>query len=119
VVVGPPGAPISIHGRMSVKAEAGHHLAPRQLSSGRNVFEELSDGFTLIALDADESSLGALQAAASDRKVPLKVVRDTFAAGREAYQSRLVLVRPDQYVVWAADSAPPDARALMELVAGQ
>jgi 4-hydroxyisophthalate hydroxylase len=44
----------SIHGRMSFKAEAGHHLAPRDLSSGRNVFEELGDDFTLLAFGAEE-----------------------------------------------------------------
>jgi hypothetical protein len=109
----------SIHGRLSFKAEAGHHLAPRQLSTGRNVYQELSDGFTLLALDADAASVAALESAAAGRHVPLRVVRDTFAGGRERYESRLVLVRPDQYVVWAADSAPPDAAALLARVSGQ
>src|SRR5205085_3840514 len=79
VVVGPAGGACSIHGRMSLKAEAGHHLAPRQLSSGRNVFEELSDGFTLLAFDADDSWVRSLESAARDRRVPLKVVRDSYA----------------------------------------
>jgi hypothetical protein len=48
----------------------------------------------------------------------LKVVRDTFADGREDYQARLVLVRPDQYVVWTGDIAPADADAIMRKVAG-
>ena len=119
VVMGPAGGVCSIHGRMSLKAEAGHHLAPRQLSSGRNVFEELSDGFTLLAFDPDPSAVGALESAARERHVPLKVVRDSYADGREEYQSRLVLVRPDQYVVWAADTAPPDPVAVVDRVSGQ
>ena len=119
VVIGPPNGACSIHGRMSLRAEAGHHLAPRLLSSGRNVFEELSDGFTLLAFDADDASVGALEEAARDRNVPLKVVRDTLAGGREEYQSRLVLVRPDQYVVWAGDAVTDDAVALLARVTGQ
>jgi len=119
VVMGPPGAVCSIHGQMSLKAEAGHHLAPRQLSSGRNVFEELGHGFTLLAFDADDSSVQLLEFAAGDRRVPLKVVRDSYADGREQYQSRMILVRPDQYVVWAADSVLTDPTALIRRVSGQ
>jgi 2-polyprenyl-6-methoxyphenol hydroxylase-like FAD-dependent oxidoreductase len=119
VVMGPAGGVCSIHGRMSFRAEAGHHLAPRQLSSGRNVFEELGDGFTLLAFDADEASVRSLEHAARQRKVPLKVIRDSYAGGREQYASHLVLARPDQYVVWAADAAPTDPVALIARVAGQ
>jgi hypothetical protein len=121
VIVGHPGpgAACSIHGRHSVKAEAGHHLAPRHLSSGRNVFEELGDGFTLLAFDADERSVRSFESAACEYSVPLKIVRDTYADGREEYQSRMVLVRPDQYVVWAADTAPVDAHGLIARVVGK
>jgi 2-polyprenyl-6-methoxyphenol hydroxylase-like FAD-dependent oxidoreductase len=119
VVMGPPGASCSIHGRMSFQAEAGHHLAPRELSSGRNVFEELGDGFTLLALDADEASVRVLSAAARAASVPLTVVQDTRADGREKYAARLVLVRPDQYVVWAGETAPSDPAGLLRRVAGQ
>jgi 4-hydroxyisophthalate hydroxylase len=119
VVMGSENAVCSIHGRMSFKAEPGHHLAPEKLRSGRNVFEELSDGFTLLAFDGEDRAVRALEEAAHQRKVPLKVVRDTFGGGREEYESRMILVRPDQYVVWAGDAAPVDAAALMARVAGQ
>ena len=64
---------------MSFKAEAGHHLAPKPLSSGRNVFEELGDGFSLLAFDATDESVEALRLAAVRNRVPLKVIRDTYA----------------------------------------
>ena len=51
--------------------------------------------------------------------VPLKIVRDTYAAGREAYGVRLMLVRPDQYVVWTGDAAPAEPRQIIEKVAGR
>ena len=100
------------------KARAGHHLAPRGLSSGRNVFEELGAGFALLAFGVDDKSVAPFEAAARARGIPLKTVRDTFADGREDYEARLVLVRPDQYVVWAGDTAPADADAIVRRVAG-
>jgi hypothetical protein len=60
----------------------------------------------------------SLEAAARQRKVPLKVIRDSFDHGREQYESKLVLVRPDQYVVWAADAAPPEPSGLIARVSG-
>jgi hypothetical protein len=49
----------------------------------------------------------------------MNVVRDAFAGGREAYEQHLVLVRPDQYVAWTADGAPPDVDALFAKVTGR
>jgi hypothetical protein len=118
VVMGPPGGRCSIHGRLSFRAEPGHHLAPRVLSSGRNVFEELGDGFTLLALDAEPGAIASIEQSASALGVPLKVVRDTLADGRAAYQANLVLVRPDQYVVWAGSKPPHDAAAMLRRVCG-
>ena len=112
VVCGPPNGVCSIHGTYAFEAQAGHHLTPQLLSSGRNVFEELdSGGFTLLALDADSRSF-------ESTPVPLKVVRDSYAEGRSAYAARLILVRPDQYVVWAGGQPPQDVNALMERVTG-
>ncbi len=48
----------------------------------------------------------------------MKVIRDGYEGGREAYESRLVLVRPDQYVVWAGNEAPRDMAAVMKKIAG-
>ncbi len=118
VVVGPPNAVCSVHGSHSLTARAGHHLAPRSLSWGRNVFEELGSGFTLLAFDVEDQAVGAIEQAAESLRVPLKVVRDSYAEDRQAYEARLVLVRPDQYVVWAGDEPPHDAAGLIRKVAG-
>jgi hypothetical protein len=117
VVMGAPGAVCSIDGEHMITARAGHHLAPRTLSSGANVYESLGPGFTLLAFDAAASDIGAIEAAAEAAGVPLAVVRDGYDGDREGYASRLVLVRPDQHVVWAGDAAA-DAGALMRRVAG-
>lgn len=118
VVWGPAGGVCSIHGKHTFEAVPGHHLAPQPLSSGRNVFEELGTGFTLLAFDAPEGAAQQFAQAAKAHNLPLKVLTDSFQGGREAYGRRLALVRPDQYVVWAGDAAPPDPAAVLKRVAG-
>lgn len=119
IVIGAPDATCSIHGRYAFTAEAGHHLAPRMLSTDRNVFEELGPDFTLLAFGPEDGAVWAFEDAASSRGVPLKVVRDSYDGEREAYDARLILVRPDQYVVWAGDAAPADVSALLQRAAGR
>lgn len=118
VVWGPAGAVCGVRGEHSFEARAGHHLAPAPLSRGRDVFEELGGGYTLIALTGDGGPAAAFQAAASRAGMPLRVVTDTFAGRRAAYKHRLILVRPDQYVAWTGDDVPADATGLLRRVAG-
>ena len=119
VIAGPPGGRTTAHGEHMYKSRAGHHLAPQMLSSGNNVFEELGQGFALLAFDASEADIGAFADAARALKVPLKVIRDTQAGGREAYEAKLTLVRPDQFVVWAGNNSPADAKALLGKAIGR
>ncbi len=119
VVAGPPNGRSSAHGTHMFRARAGHHLAPRTLASGRDVFEELGAGFALLAFDAERQVVESFERAAAELGVPMKVVRDGRRDGREAYEARLVLVRPDQYVAWAGDGQPDDTRALMRKVTGR
>jgi 4-hydroxyisophthalate hydroxylase len=118
VVMGPKGAACSAHGTHSYAARPGHHLPPQSLSSGKNVFEALGRGFTLLAFEAPSDAIESFAQAAKSLGVPLAVVRDDRGAGRAAYEARLVLVRPDEYVVWAGDRAPADPRAILATVSG-
>jgi predicted lipoprotein with Yx(FWY)xxD motif len=118
IVFGPPGAVSSAAGKHEFAARAGHHLAPQRLSSGRDVFEALGDGFTLLAFDADRETVDAFRQAASLRHIPLTVVIDTRRDGRERYGAAFVLVRPDQFVAWAADAPVGGADTILARAAG-
>jgi hypothetical protein len=113
IVFGPAGGRSSAHGSHTFKARTGHHLPPQKLSSGRNVFEELGRDFTLLAFDADDRTVESFARAADSLKVPLTIVRDSYADGRTAYEAKLILVRPDRYVAWATDAAPSDTSAII------
>ena len=115
---GPPHGVSSARGTHTFKARAGHHLPPQLLSSGRNVFEELGADFTLLAFGAEDAAVADMERAAKTLRVPLKIIRDSYGDGREAYEAKLILVRPDRYVAWTADSAPADALGLIAKAVG-
>ena len=119
VVFGPAGGVTQARGEYSFKARPAHHLAPAKLSTGRDAFEELGFGFALLALGAGEADVAAFEAAARALNLPLKVVRDAGGEARGLYEAALVLVRPDQYVAWAGDTAPADASSVLKRVLGR
>jgi 2-polyprenyl-6-methoxyphenol hydroxylase-like FAD-dependent oxidoreductase len=112
IVHGPPGATIGVHSTHEFRARDGHHLAPQPLSSGRNVFEELGSGFTLLAFGVDEAEVAAFARAALSIGVPLKIVQDGDDLA-DAYGARLLLVRPDQFIAWCGVDPPADALAVL------
>ncbi|AXS42733.1 monooxygenase [Breoghania sp. L-A4] len=114
VVFGPETAVCSAKGQHCYEARPGHHLAPRALSSGGNVFEALGRGFSLLAFGAPAQAVAAFELAAHAMDVPLTVIADTAADGREDYAAALVLVRPDQFVAWAGEAASLDAAAVLK-----
>ena len=113
-----PAAVAARGARTASSRRPGHHLAPQPLSTGRNVFEELGDGFTLLALDGTDAAVADFADAAERLRVPLKVLRDTRANGRERYEASYVLVRPDQFVAWAGSEGRPDAVGVLSKAIG-
>ena len=118
IVSGPSGGTCSAAGSHAFTARAGHHLAPHVLSSGRNIFEELGDGFTLLSLEGDGAVGTAFETAALTARIPLKVVRDESGTGRKQYAAAHVLVRPDQFVAWSSQDGPIDAQHVLSKAIG-
>jgi len=113
-LIGGAGRPSAV-GRHLHAARPGHHLAPGVAADGSEIFPALGTGFALLrAPDADGEDLVAAARAAT---VPLRVIpMDAASAAR--YGARLVLVRPDQYVAWAADAADDPARVISTAIGG-
>jgi len=113
IVFGPPDGASSARGAHTFKARAGHHLPPQLLSSGRNVFEELGNDFTLLAFGVTDTAEIAFVLAAKALQMPLKIVRDSYDLDRRAFEAKFILVRPDRYVAWTANDMPGDPIAIL------
>jgi len=50
--------------------------------------------------------------------LPLEVVRLDDEEAAEAYERKLVLVRPDGHVCWRGDALPDDCAAIIHTVRG-
>lgn len=118
IVDAPAGGECGARGDHSWEARPGHHLAPRALSCGANVYERLGEGFTLLAFGADAQCVEAFAAAAKRLGAPLRIVTDERAGEVADYGHGLVLVRPDQFVAFAGEPAGADADAILAKAIG-
>lgn len=119
IVTGSMEARPSAKGEHAVKARAGHHLSPQTLSSGENVYERLGDGFTLLALGADDEDIATFHEVCKARDVPLAIVKDARGDAAAGYDASLVLVRPDHFVAWAGDTAAAAEDVVSRTVGGR
>ena len=62
--------------------------------------------------------MGAFEEAAAARDIPITVIRDTYEDDRQKYEAKLILLRPDNYVVWKGDEVPGNLDALMNKFVG-
>ncbi len=87
------------------------------LKDGRSLYDAMGPEFTLLRFD-QEIDAAALEAAARDRRLPLKILdlEQPNAPGLE--DGRLVSSRPDQHVAWRGDRLPDDPAALIDRVRG-
>lgn len=86
-------------------------------ADGGSLYDALGEGFTLLRFD-ESADVGALEAAARSRGVPLMVldVERPHLAGYEG--CGLVLSRPDQHVAWRGARLPDDPLGLIDRVRG-
>lgn len=125
IVWGSDGRSSGAKGSHRFEARPGHHLAPAALPNGRNVFEALGTGFSLLVMGQAGAHAGAVQAfrdEAAGLGLPLTVV-DCGPGGQGSepgrYGAALILVRPDQFVAWVgADASAPSARQALQRSVG-
>lgn len=97
---GNESAVCSAKGAHRFEARAGHHLAPAKLADGRNVFELLGSGFTLLAIAADAATVSTFERCARALQLPLTIVVTEVSTELARYDAALVLMRPDHFVAW-------------------
>jgi len=88
------------------------------LEDGRTTLDLFRGRFTLVRVGANPPDVQALIAAAHAVNLPLDVADIDEPAVNRLYERRLVLVRPDGHVAWRGDTAPADARNIVDRVRG-
>jgi hypothetical protein len=83
-----------------------------------SVFDQFGAGFTVLRLAENAPSTASLEAAARERRLPLKVVHLADPVARDLYERDLVLIRPDQHVAWRGNRAPAYPTDLLAQVTG-
>jgi 2-polyprenyl-6-methoxyphenol hydroxylase-like FAD-dependent oxidoreductase len=84
---------------------------------GSSLYDAMGPEFTLLRFDP-AIDVDALEAAARNRGVPLKILDIARPMTAIFYGGGLVLSRPDQHVAWRGEGLPADPRALMDRVRG-
>ncbi|MGB7300042.1 MAG: FAD-dependent monooxygenase [Burkholderiaceae bacterium] len=100
IVCGKPGASSGAVGEHQHQARAGFHLSPLTLPEGGIVFDHLGPEFSLIVVGDCGDAGDTFMAVARSTKFPLSIVETAINNETEKWQSRLILVRPDQFIAW-------------------
>ena len=100
-------------GAHSFEARAGYHLAPQDLPSGADLWDELGPGFSLMVLGDTPELTASFEAAAADLNVPFKAIEAASEDLRSVYGAEAILVRPDQFIAWAGSATGADAGAIL------
>jgi 2-polyprenyl-6-methoxyphenol hydroxylase-like FAD-dependent oxidoreductase len=87
------------------------------LAPGKSTLDLFGKGFVLLRFSRD-AAVEPLVRAAEPAGVPLSVVDIDHAGAAQAYERRLVLVRPDGHVAWRGDALPADCKAIVDKVRG-
>jgi 2-polyprenyl-6-methoxyphenol hydroxylase-like FAD-dependent oxidoreductase len=84
---------------------------------GQSLYDAMGPEFTLLRFDP-AVDVAALEAAARDKGVPLRVLDIERPTTAIFYGEGLVLSRPDQHVAWRGNTIPADPLALIDRVRG-
>ncbi|MEM7413507.1 MAG: FAD-dependent monooxygenase [Myxococcota bacterium] len=85
------------------------------LRGGRSILDLYGRGLTLVCTDAANGT-DALQRAAEERRVPLRI--EAVPEASAAYPLPFTLVRPDGVVAWRGSALPSEPAGVIETVVG-
>jgi 2-polyprenyl-6-methoxyphenol hydroxylase-like FAD-dependent oxidoreductase len=88
------------------------------LKDGRSTLDLFGRGFTLLVFSSTETDCSAFTAAARKAGLPLDLVALDEPLVQEAYERRMVLVRPDGHVAWRGDTIPQNAGEIIDKMRG-
>lgn len=109
------GRPSAI-GTHNFTARLGHHLPPAG-PGGRDAAAVFGRNFTLLTSDEDAKLL--FQTVASELGIPLEVP-DAVPGWLEAWQAKIILVRPDGFAGWTGDQVDQDTvREILQSATGR
>jgi 2-polyprenyl-6-methoxyphenol hydroxylase-like FAD-dependent oxidoreductase len=117
IIVAEPNPPAVDPLTYSPNTWPGARLPHVFLADGQSIHDKLGLYFTLVAIDSVNA--GAVDGAAVQAGVPLKVLQLRRPDLLSIYTQPLILVRPDQHIAWRGDSLPSDLAKLLRQAAGR
>lgn len=88
------------------------------IAPGRSTIDLFGKGFVLMRLSTEAPDVSAVERAFAQRGVPLGIETIDNPDIAALYERKLVLVRPDGFVAWRANTPPADPLALADRVRG-
>ena len=88
------------------------------LKDGRSTLDLFGSSFVLLCLGENVPKPDPFYKAAKSCNLPLKILHLKEKKVCLAYQSRLVLVRPDGHVAWRGDNLPKNSKKVIDTVRG-
>lgn len=114
---GDPPPPYSM-GNFTPSTVPGCRAPHFWLADGRSLYDALGAGYTLLCTRAGTDAR-ALLAAADAAGIPMQGLDISGEPARPPeYRHALLLVRPDQHVVWRGETVPADAAGLVARLRG-
>jgi len=89
------------------------------LDCGKNVFELLGAGYTLIAIGTSteiSQAVSHFRTIASETNLPLTVITTAPDCEAARYAAALILVRPDAFVAWTGRPDQLDAQDVRDIL---
>jgi hypothetical protein len=119
IIVADGAAPESVPTHYVPTSCPGARAPHVTLADGASVLDQLGDGFTLLRLGRSSVDVDGFRRSAAAQRVPLKVVDIPEVLARDVYGRDLVLVRPDQHIVWRGNLPPSDSDSVLARATGR